>query len=232
MNSITVLMPTFNGEKYILDQLYSIIPQLIPGDELILCDDCSIDSTVNIINDFCLRFPKKIKFLKNKKNMGVNHTIKKLVSNIKTEKFCFVDQDDIWLDGRLSLIRNTNNNLVIVPFYIGESTYNYHKLNKLNIYLAFFKNTIPGCSIGGSSKIIKNLCLSNNFTTLYDYFIIVKAVIIGVKFDFDSQPRFIYRRHASTFTKLGWAVHGYKNVLMTRLILILDLCRNSKNNNK
>jgi glycosyltransferase involved in cell wall biosynthesis len=228
MNSITVIMPTFNGEKYISDQLYSIIEQLIPGDELILCDDCSIDSTVNIINDFCLRFPK-IKFLRNERNMGVNYTIKKLVSNIQTEKFCFVDQDDIWLDGRLILIRNTNNNLVVVPFYIGEYTCYYQKLNKLNIYLAFFKNTIPGCSIGGSSKIIKNLCLSNNFTTLYDYFIIVKAVLKGVKFDFDSQPRFIYRRHASTLTKLGWAVHGYNNVLRTRLVLIQDLFRNSNN---
>lgn len=224
MNNITVIMPTFNGEKYISEQLDSIISQLTPGDQLIICDDCSTDSSVQIIKSYSLKFPF-IKLLINENNKGVNFTINKLINNIQSQKFCFVDQDDIWLDGRLILIRETNNNLVIVPYCLSELSLDFKKINKWNVYFAFFKNTIPGCSIGGSTKIIRGLYCSNNFTTLYDYLIIVRALLSGIKFDFDIKPRFFYRRHEDTLTKRGWAVHGIKNALKVRLTLLLDLCR-------
>jgi glycosyltransferase involved in cell wall biosynthesis len=229
MSNITVIMPTFNGEKYISEQLDSIISQLISGDQLIICDDCSTDSTTNIINIYCQKFSFII-FLKNKKNRGVNFTIKKLLLNVKTEKFCFVDQDDIWLDDRLCLIRKTNNNLVIVPYCFEDSLIDFKKRGIFNVYFAFFKNSIPGCSIGGSTKIVKDLLFSNNFKSLYDYFIIVRALLSGIKFVFDNQPRFIYRRHSETFTKDGWAVNGLKYAFKIRLILVLDLYRSLKSN--
>ena len=129
----------------------------------------------------------------------------------------------------MSLIRRTNNNLVVVPYFINESSINFKQKSKWNVYLAFFKNTIPGCSIGGSTQIIRKLYCSNNFTTLYDYFIVVRAFLAGVTFDFDTKPRFIYRRHERTLTSLGWAVHGVKNAIKARVILIFDLCRSIKN---
>ena len=49
---ISVVMATYNGEKYILEQLDSIRNQSISIDEVIICDDCSIDNTVNIIKQY------------------------------------------------------------------------------------------------------------------------------------------------------------------------------------
>lgn len=228
MNNITVIMPTFNGEKYISEQLDSIISQLMPGDELVICDDCSTDSTLDTIINYSLKFPM-IKYFLNETNKGVNYTIRRLIYNINTEKFCFVDQDDIWLEGRLSLIRETSNNLVIVPYYLSQLSSDFKKKNKWNVYFAFFKNTIPGCSIGGSTQIIKKLYCLNNIITLYDHFIVVRALLSGIKFDFDDKPRFVYRRHVGTLTKLGWAIHGVRNALQVRLTLVFDLYRSLKN---
>ena len=50
--AISIVMATYNGEKYIVEQLESIVSQISLGDEIIICDDCSSDNTVKIVEAY------------------------------------------------------------------------------------------------------------------------------------------------------------------------------------
>jgi glycosyltransferase involved in cell wall biosynthesis len=97
--TVSVCMATFNGEKYIVQQVESIIRQLSEFDELIIVDDCSTDKTVELlrrIND------PRIKIFINSTNMGVVYSFNRSLENSSGDILFLSDQDDIWLDGKVS----------------------------------------------------------------------------------------------------------------------------------
>lgn len=99
--SISVCMATYNGEKYIEIQLKSIINQLSENDEIIIVDDCSTDDTVKmikLINDY------RIKIYFNKINRGHVFSFGRAISLANNDVIFMSDQDDIWLDGRVSIM--------------------------------------------------------------------------------------------------------------------------------
>lgn len=94
-------MATYNGSAYLLEQIESIIKQLVDGDELIIVDDSSTDLTVDIIRTF----NDNITQLEvNEKNLGVNKSFERAIG-FATNKYIFMaDQDDIWCDGRVDVM--------------------------------------------------------------------------------------------------------------------------------
>jgi glycosyltransferase involved in cell wall biosynthesis len=66
---ISVALCTYNGEKYIRQQLDSILTQTMPVDEIVIHDDCSTDSTYEILTDYASRYPR-IFVRKNSANIG------------------------------------------------------------------------------------------------------------------------------------------------------------------
>ena len=70
---ISVVMATYNGEKYIQEQLDSILAQTVPAHEIIVVDDCSTDNTWLILNDYATRYAQ-IKIYQNSENYGVANT--------------------------------------------------------------------------------------------------------------------------------------------------------------
>src|ERR1700744_3577317 len=93
---ISVALCTYNGEKYIKEQLDSIINQTYTCIEVIIVDDGSTDSTYDIISDYALR-DNRIKCFKNETNLGFNKNFEKAVSLTSGEYIAISDQDDIWL---------------------------------------------------------------------------------------------------------------------------------------
>ena len=99
--NVSICMACYNGEAYIKEQIDSILPQLVEGDELIIIDDGSKDATgavVQAIED------NRIKYLKNTSNMGVNKSFEKAINYAKHEYVFMADQDDLWTDGRLDVM--------------------------------------------------------------------------------------------------------------------------------
>lgn len=100
---ISVCMATYNGEKFITEQLNSILSQLKENDEVIIVDDCSIDDTVKIIkelNDF------RIKLFINEQNKGHNASFERAILNSEGDYIFIADQDDIWVEGRIDSMIN------------------------------------------------------------------------------------------------------------------------------
>lgn len=97
----TVLMPVYNKEEYIEQAIQSVLDQetdyLI---ELVIADDCSVDRSVAIAEEFCLQNPEKIRVLRSDKNRGLLSNDIRVFQNMKTEYFCVLDPDDYWIDKR------------------------------------------------------------------------------------------------------------------------------------
>ena len=93
---ISIAMTSYNGEKYIREQLDSILTQTYGNFELIICDDRSKDSTVEIIKDYCIK-DSRIKLYVNEKNLGFKKNFEKAISLCKGEYIALSDQDDIYV---------------------------------------------------------------------------------------------------------------------------------------
>jgi glycosyltransferase involved in cell wall biosynthesis len=103
--SISVAMATYNGEKFILEQLNSLAAQTVLPNELVVTDDGSTDSTHEIVEAFAKTAPFKVKIHRNAERLGFANNFLQCASLCAGELVAFCDQDDIWLDRKLELCR-------------------------------------------------------------------------------------------------------------------------------
>ena len=104
--SISVLMCTYNGEKYIEEQLISIYEQTYKPDEVLIFDDCSTDSTVYIIRSFIKKYNLEKSWILeiNEKNKGYVKNFKNGINKVKGDFIFFSDQDDVWNKNKIQSI--------------------------------------------------------------------------------------------------------------------------------
>ena len=94
---ISVCMATYNGEKYLREQVDSILAQLDSDDELIVSDDGSTDSTIEILKSYG---DPRIKIFNNSTDHGVNGNFENALRHASGEYIFLSDQDDVWLPGK------------------------------------------------------------------------------------------------------------------------------------
>lgn len=92
---ISVVLCTYNGERYIREELDSIISQTLSVDEIIIRDDCSEDSTCVILDEYASRYPI-IDFKRNSSNLGFVKNFENSLNECQGDFIFFADQDDIW----------------------------------------------------------------------------------------------------------------------------------------
>lgn len=191
--SISVCMACYNGEKFIYEQIKSILVELSEIDELIIIDDCSKDSTIKIIESFK---DNRIKLYQNSLNLGVVKTFEKAIDLSKNENIFLTDQDDIWITDRVSLMINSLNQknafLVSSNFAIidrngqliennftpikEEDSCTYLK-NILNIFLG--RINYYGCAMAFKRDFIKYITPFPKFVENHDLWIAMLANIVN-----------------------------------------------------
>ncbi len=97
---VSVVMPAYNAEKFITDAVLSVLNQTYQDYELIVIDDCSTDSTYQILTEICKK-DNRIKLYRNAVNSGVSYTRNFGVSKACGEWIAFLDSDDIWAADKL-----------------------------------------------------------------------------------------------------------------------------------
>ncbi len=98
---IDILLSTYNGERWLREQLDSILAQSYGGWRLLIRDDGSTDATVAIIDEYVRLYPSRIVRLEESRNMGCVRSYEYLLYTSTAEYICFADQDDIWLPEKL-----------------------------------------------------------------------------------------------------------------------------------
>lgn len=97
---ISIIMPCFNSEEYIGSSISSVINQTYKDWELIVIDDFSEDSSVDIISKY-IKCDDRIVLIKNTKNLGAGLSRNRGLDIAKRQFIAFLDSDDIWLNGKL-----------------------------------------------------------------------------------------------------------------------------------
>lgn len=100
-NTVSVVMCTFNGERYLRQQLDSILAQTYPVSEIIVQDDCSTDGTVALIMDYAARHPI-IKLHRNTRNLGFNENFKTCLARATGSLVAISDDDDVWYPQKIA----------------------------------------------------------------------------------------------------------------------------------
>lgn len=106
INSISVAMCTFNGQRFLAPQLESIAAQTRPPDELVVCDDASSDGSERIVRDFARQVTFPVRVIVNERNLGSTKNFENAISLCTGKVVALADQDDLWYSHKLSRIED------------------------------------------------------------------------------------------------------------------------------
>ncbi|HWB24744.1 MAG TPA: glycosyltransferase family 2 protein [Chitinophagaceae bacterium] len=110
---VAVVMATYNGEKFLRQQLDSVLQQTYRNIELIAVDDCSTDGTFKLLKQYAARH-KNIRVFRNETNIGYIKNFEKAIRLATAEYIALCDQDDIWLPDKISILMDYINNASVV----------------------------------------------------------------------------------------------------------------------
>ena len=235
MDKISVSIAVFNGEKYIYEQLLSIIAQLKNSDEVVIVDDCSTDSTIKIIQSLN---DSRINLIKNDSNQGVIKSVELALLNTSGDIVFFSDQDDIWLPNKVQtcvqcLIKDqsiavVSNARVIDDNYnvLHESYFNVRNSGS-GLIKNFYKNSYIGCCMTIRASIKPYILPFPENIPMHDIWIGMVCEVLG-KISFSPEVVMNYRRHADNQTPLQGSNLLYiirkrytlVKLLFTRILLI------------
>ena len=212
---IEILLPTYNGEKYLKEQIDSILNQTYKNFKLIISDDCSKDSTSQILNEYKEK-DSRIEIYLQEQNLGVVKNIEFLLSKVTTNIFMLSDQDDYWLPEKVEKsvekLKEKDSDIVFGDLEIVDQkldmiypSFNDYMLlsRKINKYintnrLNYLYNCFTGCTICAKSKLIQYILPLPNDSkfVIHDYWIGLMASLNG-KVDYISEKLIKYRQHGN-----------------------------------
>ncbi len=99
--NLSIALCTYNGEKYLTEQLASFLRQTRLPDELIVCDDRSTDETVEILEIFAADAPFPVRIYVNENNLGSTKNFERAISLCDGDIIFLSDQDDLWCEEKL-----------------------------------------------------------------------------------------------------------------------------------
>lgn len=170
---ISLVMATYNGEQFIVEQLDSIRIQTLLPDEVLIFDDCSVDNTVSIVENYIKENSlHNWKIKKNTENKGYSLNFSDAMKVAKGDIIFLADQDDIWLPDKIEkmakvMFENSSIELLasnVKPFYAGlrpqkvnfEKFSKRHELVKISGLRRWIKPSRPGCSMCIRSTLLEN----------------------------------------------------------------------------
>ncbi len=223
---VDILLATYNGEKYLKEQIDSILSQDYSEFNLIISDDCSTDSTRDILKEYEEK-DERVKIIFNEKNLGSTKNFEFLLSQVESEYYMFSDQDDVWNKDKVSLsvktIEEKNADIVYTDLEIVDEKLNsvnksfnrkmklIRKQKKFNDYrLEYLYNCVTGCTmICKSSKIKEILPFPNTKNILHDYWIALITSLNGTIYYLDI-PTIKYRQHINNQVGTNRYTRRYK----------------------
>jgi glycosyltransferase involved in cell wall biosynthesis len=98
---VSIAMCTYNGSRFLNQQLQSIAAQTLPPCELVICDDGSTDSTSHIVKSFAQAVAFPVRFIRNEATLGSTRNFEKAIRLCQGDTIALCDQDDVWQPGKL-----------------------------------------------------------------------------------------------------------------------------------
>ena len=207
MKKVTVLLSTYNGEKFIKHQIQSLLAQRGVDLQIVIRDDESTDETIRILKSFN---NNKIKIIKSNENLGPAKSFINLLNIVgDSDYYAFCDQDDYWEENKLLVsisklekIKSTSGKLYISSLNVTDSNLNTiyvtQLLDSAESNPAMVRNQATGCTMV-FDKILKNNFVKHNFNviTMHDSFIYKYAILCHASVYLDNNSYIKYRQHSN-----------------------------------
>lgn len=228
MNS--VCMATFNGQRFIEEQLKSILSQLEKNDEVILVDDCSTDKTIELVNKIN---DNRVSVFENKINIGPIKSFEKAIMLAKGDYIFLSDQDDVWQSDKVTTILrcfNSSNADIVVHdakvvnanLQIIEKSWDEYNSNHFRggVFGIILKNPYTGALMTFKKEIKSQILPFPDSIPMHDSWIVAKALLKKKRVFHYSEPLELYRRHGDNVTGSRGSI---VNMISNRLRLIYAL---------
>lgn len=235
---VSVAIASCNGGTYIKEQLDSIYIQTQLPDEVIVCDDCSCDDTVQILEDY--KNKNGLKYFVNNEKLGFVRNFEKAISLCSGEYILLADQDDVWLPDKIKSLCETLVSIenqhpaspVLVHhdvFIVDEKLKNSGKLfigntgNRSGLENILFGNPkVQGASII-MNRLLRELCFPlPEGVPLHDLYISFVAECFGIR-KFIPSPLSLYRQHANNQIGINsFSVFNRVRNYFTKKIILAD----------
>lgn len=226
--AISVCIATYNGERYILRQLQSIIEQLTHEDEIIISDDSSTDNTLSIIRS--LNDPR-IKIFPNQLFKNPIYNFENSIKLAKNDLIFLSDQDDLWLSGRVKAMKKEllKSDVVVCDHSvidendetILESYFNVIQSGS-GLIKNLKKNTYYGCCMAFHKKVLKKAIPFPKDIPMHDIWIGFVGDLF-FKTSFVDFPYTKYRKHDANVSNASDLVSDFS--LLKKLRFRLNIIK-------
>lgn len=219
--TVQILLATYNGERFLHEQLDSLFRQTYQGFTILVRDDGSSDNTLKIIEEYQQKYPTKIElFSDNKKNVGATQNFGILLEQSSADYIFFCDQDDIWVNNKIEIslkkLQELESNNPNIPCMIysdmksideaGNITAN-SVWKQLHLHPDFFilnrlliQNIPHGCTMGINKAMQEIAVPIPTEAILHDHWIALLAATCGKHYAFHS-PLVLLRNHTHNVTR-------------------------------
>ena len=246
---ISLVMTTYNGEKYIIEQLDSILNQSVQPDEVLIFDDGSVDQTVSLVNDYISSHKlRNWKIDVNKENLGFNKNFRHALSECNGDIIFLCDQDDVWMNDKIEKMMqylNQNNVLSLASDFMlidedgktlnsndsrekyGMIDFNINEFSVIEVSYQdlIMKNYAQGCTMAVKKELIHLLKQDQKNNLEHDWSLsLIAAISRGCYFY--KEPLIKYRVHSDNAIGLDAIQFADKKRMTNREdVIMLELQR-------
>jgi glycosyltransferase involved in cell wall biosynthesis len=204
--AISVAMAAYNGERFIAEQLASILAQLRAGDEVLVVDDASTDRTLDVVASLQ---DGRVRVLRNERNAGVFSAFERALRATRGDIIYLSDQDDVWLPGKVVDImerfeRDPEVLLVLSDAQVIDDTGRVIEPSFMALRGGFrgsfvstlVRNRYLGCTMALRRSLLSTVLPIPPDVPMHDMWFGSLAVLQG-RVDYIDRPLMQYRRHGS-----------------------------------
>lgn len=236
---VAILLATYNGERYIKEQIESLLAQSYDAWELYIHDDDSSDGTVRIIREYTSNYPERIKIIESPSTGGAKNNFFLLMKSVDAPYIMFCDQDDVWqkdkIEKSIKCIKDVENDigadkpaLVFTDLKVVDKDLNVladsmNATQKLDPGKTEFKdimiqNNVTGCTMMINKACVLKASLIKEYdkVIMHDWWCALVAARYG-RLAYIPETLILYRQHGSNsvgakdVSKISYIVDRLKN---------------------
>ena len=236
---IDILLATYNGEKYLKEQIDSILNQTYKNIQLIISDDCSKDNTRSILKEYEKK-DSRVKLYFQDKNLGYVKNFEFLLKQVTSQYYMLSDQDDVWLEEKvektIQFLKNNNADFVFGDLEVVDQNLNtiyesfgdYMLLNdkikkNINSYeVNYLYNCVTGCTVLSKKKFINDILPIPVYSkyVVHDHWMGLMVSLHGGKLAYMTEKYIKYRQHGSNQIGTEKISHNFTTLEQVRELFI------------
>ncbi|MGH8318461.1 MAG: glycosyltransferase [Steroidobacteraceae bacterium] len=224
----SVVLATCEGERFVGEQLDSIVRQLSIDDEIIVSDDASTDGTVAVI---AAMGDKRIRVLSNTARVGYVHNFQRALNQVRGDNIYFADQDDVWLPGKVQTLDRAlerkscvTSDAVVVDECLREihpSYFQWRRARDFSAWSILLRPPIIGATLACTRRYLDGL-LPLPSRIPHDFWISFNAAWDGA-LEVVPTPLILYRRHAAAISPTATAYRRSTAVIASERLRLIGL---------